>query len=391
VTTSSSTPIPDPSSATRSPDIAAGAGGKRSLGERLREVVSFLWGERVWLWFVIPYLIAWYVPAQWCWYQWTNTSQPLAFEPWIPLGAGLLAWSRRAQYAQQWRKIQTNYPAKHKKRRSDFIVLTLGCLLLLVGNLIQVKGIWVIALLLILVGVLLFVYGPAMTRVAALPLVFLCLMIPPPDSPVDGAAMRSMQVSLNIGGWILNKLHHPNTVTPRAVTMAIQMEGYAVEYTYFVSGLNILVFVALLSLWYTLYRRLPVVYGLYLLLAGSVLGTVINIGRIIAVALLQPSSPSLSLFLMRFPAMVIAAFCFVIPLLLMRRLFKANYKVPVAAQRAATGAASGAGGVIVFLINPLVKLLTSLGNVGRIFTISERNLEKGLSKLFKKKKKRNRW
>lgn len=377
MTTSSSSDntIPPPELSGRNGDIPAPV----SLPKR---IFSALWAERQWLWILIPYLLAWFVPVLLCSPQWRDLNQPLAFEPWILVGAGLLVWSNRAWYAQQWQRIQVKFPPSHPLRRSNPVVLIIGCILLLLSHMIQVKGISVGSLIVITVGIVLAVYGSAMTKVLAVPLGFLCLMIPPPDSIVEGIASRFLRGSLLVTSSLLNLANFPNSVSG----LFIKIGDNTVEFSYRVSGFNILLALSLLIVWYLLYRRLPAVYGAYMLAVGGTLALLVNSLRIAAAVLIHPQNPGVARFLSEFPALLLALGCFLLTLLLMRGLLAATRHMPAPAQRAATGA----GKAIAFAVNPFVALLTYMGRLGALWKMSERGIEKGLSKMFKKKR-RNNW
>lgn len=347
----------------------------------LREFLTLLRREQQWLWIVVPYLLAWFVPAQWCWYQWTNLSQPLAFEPWIFLGTGLLIWSRRQDLAHQWNRLTTKYPPTHRRRRGNAILLVAACILYLFSHIVQVKGITVFSLVLVALGIVYQVYGREIVKALTIPFLFFLLIIPPPDSAADGMAVRFLNASLAIASRPL----HVTSIQPTGNNgRLVQMGDYSVEFDYHASGFNIVLHLCVLTLWYVLYRRLNPAYGVYLAVVGSVLGLGVNIVRIVAVGYLHPRNQALAEALHRFPAILIAVACFLAALLLMRLLSRISLRVPAPATRVA----AGAGNAVTMAISPLIWLLSSLGHLGRLFTLSERKLEAGLTRLFDRKKKK---
>ena len=310
-------PVPPQSSAPRSVLAPLPETGWRAF-------VAVLSRERYWFLLLIPYLLAWLAPfrtqdymvdgiLRWCWDRWANSNSALAFQPLVPIGVGMLIWSRREQYAAQWASITRKYPANHPRRRGNALPFVAGCIALIFSYCVQVKGVAIAAQLLIAVGAIYWAYGFMMLRILALPLMFLLLMIPPPDSILERFANKSLQFSVMQASKLLNLFHIPVEATTNVInphSWFLKFNGYGVEVSVWSadgSG-NFICTVAILF-WYVIWRRLRPAAGWLLIPLGAVFAVALNIVRIMGAGVFSGPAHSQGVFVTQIlPALLTVVF-----------------------------------------------------------------------------------
>jgi hypothetical protein len=133
---------------------------------------------REWQWLVIGaiYLLGWYTPftdhgsagdgpLRWCWETWGTLRYSFGFQPYVPLAVGVVLWARREEIHRFWRtRVASKFSPEHPRRRGNLIPLVIGCLLLVIAHLVQVKGVGVGAMIVVTYGIAYRMYGPMMLR-----------------------------------------------------------------------------------------------------------------------------------------------------------------------------------------------------------------------------------
>ena len=360
-----------------------------------------------WGYFALPYLLAWIVPTRWAWAQWTDSYAPQAFEPLILPGTLLLIWARRDTLREQWRSLTRRRTSEGSverrtsegsvergtKSQGNIAVIALACALLLFAHFVQVKGLGFSALVLLFAGAIYRVYGARMLHNLAVPLLFLCLVIPPPDSPVDRLFHQFHLLSVAAGGAILRAAHLP--AAPVNGTM-LDFGGGPVSLPYGLSGFNTALCAGVVALWYGLYRRQSNsgVLGLVLLTTLSALG--LNLVRVVAIGLTYNAVPQIGrrvLMPTGFLPVVIEnwlwiAGSFVLALALVRGLARLATRGPAPLRRLLITTGRGLN----LVTAPLSWLLRGLGAVGKrlaaLWVLSEGATERLLSKLLPRRKRR---
>jgi hypothetical protein len=360
------------------------------------KITAFIRQEKYWLLLAIPYFFAWYIPqippfttlfpgmtgpANWAEHEWFVSIYPQMFQPWVLPMAGLLIWSRRQDLARVWARVKMHPPTKFWQR-GNVSVLILGCLFLLFAHFVKVKGIAVIGLLLIPIGLIYQVYGLAIIRAMWVPLLFATLMIPPPDSAMTRLISLFHSGTLLIASMILNRIGMPNGRNGYTLQFYTQ-GGFGVEYATPVSSIVILLPLLVILLWYGLFRRLRPAVVVGLLIGGTIFAMLVNLLRIIIIAKLQLPQPATASFLMNMNAWPLIGVSFALTLGALRLFSVAPKHVP--SQK--TGRAiNKAGQFVNLLLSPFVALLTSLGKIGLLWKASERGIENILSGKSKRRK-----
>lgn len=343
------------------------------------------WLRREWQWLLVgaAFVLACWSPVRLSWNDnWKWGYHPLVFAPLMPLAAALILWSRRADLQTAYRRSRTAPPRFWL--RGNSVPLALGCILLLFASFVQVKGFAFFGLLLIAVGVVYRVYGWAVLRAALPAFVPLALTVPPPDSFIDGLVQRILSASVSVSALVLNQLHQPATAL--AMRLRLENTGTLVEYTRGCSAFAVALPAVVLLLCLLLTRRARFGLALSLLTVCGLLSLVVSVVRIIAIGYLAAAHPDVSRWLNEVSVWPFVLLALGSTLLVWRGVERARNPVGVPVQQMATGLGRGANA----LTNPLLRLLGGLGQVGKLWGRSERGIEKMLTRLSPKSKKRRR-
>ena len=123
-------------------------------------------------------------PASWISRWWFRWDSPAAYQPWLPVACGWIAWARRNQIAADLRPDPDD--PERPRRVGDlffhFPFLPSGLVLLVVAHLAHVPTLAVAALQMLAWGVVQFGFGPAAFRAARLPLLLVLGMSFPPET-----------------------------------------------------------------------------------------------------------------------------------------------------------------------------------------------------------------
>lgn len=380
---------PVPSEATPAPDRADAP----DIADAVRpSFVATLLANWPFLLLIVPYLLAWAVPFTWCWQEWGNPNHSEFIQPWIPLLAFALIWSRRDHLKALLRAIEKN-PPKTWLERGNGAILIFGCLLYLFAHLVQIKGVAVGALLLIAIGAVFALYGGRMVKSLRVPILFSLLMIPPPDSPLDWAAMQFRFKTVKAAGLLLNALHFPNGVN--GWIMRFERTGEVVEFPDRCGGAAIIVPVAVLLLWWAIFRRRKPVVWVFLPLLGAVIAFGVNLLRVIAAGALAARSPDASNLLLELNSWWLVALSLPIALGLewLFGMFRSRESQKAGAKALKTSGAvlSRTGRAMNVITVPFDFLFKGISYFATLWRRSEKRVEAGLKRLFPKRRNKRRY
>ena len=338
---------------------------------------------------LVPYLFAWYIPFIWCWYQWTDSNHPQFIQPWIPLLSLGLAWSRRDRLISVAR-----YTEKHSLttfwERGNILPLTAGCLLYLFAHLVQIKGVAIAALLLIAFGTIYALYGGRVVKSLRLPFFFSLLTIPPPDSAVDGVILLLVRKMIKLASVVLNLAHIPNHIN--GYLMQLDRSGEVVSFPFRMGGAGIFVPVAILLLWWALFRRRKPLVLLTLPLTGLIIAFFLVLFRASAAAATAAAMPGVSSLFLNLNGWVwiAASVGMTLGLDALASRIRVPQKAGARAMRTTGAALTRTGRALSIVTLPFDYLFQGLGFLGTLWKRAERKIEQGLKRLMPKKKSRSR-
>lgn len=371
---------------------------------------TFISREWRWLIILVAYVLAWWLPIEWSWDTWGNPRDPMMMQLWVPLLASTLAWSRRNEISTAIKRVQESRP-RNFWTRGNSIPLIIGCLIVVFGHIVHIKGIAILGLVLIAWGTVYALYGMPVVKAAFVPLAFLILTIPPPDSIIYGISKITVRGSVTTTSLLFSLMHIPTQVDPRGF-IRFKDTGDTVELRETVSLLGILLPALTLILWFALLRRYPVKKIVSVLTLGTILGIVIGLIQCLLITMVHRFNPKLSDDLMaggvirhkyfmgldgNFQFSGLMRVFWEIGIAWFWVLFAFGLTAWIANRRQATlraeqlarpagTAVSSIGNFISFLLSPIMLLFTLLGKTGKLFTRMERGTEKMLSKMTRKKR-----
>ena len=340
---------------------------------------------------IVPYLLAWAVPFTWCWQEWGDPNHSEFIQPWIPLLAFALIWSRREHLKALLRAIEKN-PPKTWLERGNGAILIFGCLLYLFAHLVQIKGVAVGALLLIAVGAVFALYGGRMVKSLRVPILFSLLMIPPPDSPMDWAAMQFRLKTVKAASVLLNALHIHNGVS--GWFMRFERTGEVVEFPDRCGGAAIVVPVTVLLLWWAIFRRRKPIVWVSLPLLGAIVAFGVNLLRVMAAGALAARSPGWSGLLLELNSWWLVALSLPITLglewLFGKFRSRESQKAGAKALKTSGAVLTRTGRAMNVITVPFDYLFKGIGYFGTLWRRSEKRIEAGLKRLLPKRRSRRR-
>jgi hypothetical protein len=357
------------------------------------EMAALARANQHWALFLLPYAAAWWQPVYWCTHEdhfWDGRIHPLAFQPLIFLGVAALAWQDRRLYAERFAQQRRMSGERGGRRRlGSPLLLALGCLVMLAGQVVHLASLAILGLLLLAAGALLRLYGPAMMRLFARPLLFSLLLIPPPASPLGKVDDVTLKISARLGAALL-RLAGRGT---GASGMTIQFPDHTFTLARFYGGFNVALYVAVSLLFVAVWRRMRLGPAVMLMAVGAVVGVLCNLPRLMVAAMVSGSNEAMAARIMTANAWLVAVPALVVVLLLERA------SRPAQAWLAARFRGARALGVTAERATNRVtgRAAERLGGVTRAAGSSTDMIERGfkaLDKLFKGKKRRGgrrRW
>lgn len=260
------------------------------LGRAGGAALSFVQRRGDWLLVTFFYVLAWIIPVQWCVPFWFNPNSAASFQPLVPLGALLLAWSRRVELRHLWAELHMLYSPENSRLRGDMRWAVVGCGLLLLSYFARLPAIAFLGLILVAIGILRQGFGAIILRELSVPFVFLVLVIPPPETIISLAQQYMMYGSTKAIAVILNLVGRP--ILPGAITLPV--EGYPMTIDPGMGGASIVTASLVLSLWLVLMVRANLM-GMFAVVAAAFCGAVVlNLCRLLAMAFIGPTNPQLA-------------------------------------------------------------------------------------------------
>ncbi len=243
-------------------------------------------------WFILSFLmlVLLYRPVTWFWEIWVTPDSPLSYQPLVPLGAAWLAWAERGPVKALYEELAYLFPVNSPKRRGKLWPVITGCVLMLAAYLMTVPPLAMIAFLLIVVGIIYYIYGPYILGALRKPLSFLLMMAPVPNVIVSMATQKLQLGCATVAGQIL-EVFHPKV---KVIGTFIELPGYALEVVGPCSGVSILFPVLAMTVWLAMARRMRILPSLLLLCIGAALSLIMNVMRIVMMGMIGVSNPTLA-------------------------------------------------------------------------------------------------
>lgn len=238
--------------------------------------------ERHWLWVIVPMLALTALAASWCRNAWTAFDNALTFQPFTPLIAFVLAWSRRIEIRELQKEMTFLFPENSPKRRGKLWPVLMGGFLMLLAVVTTAPTIGLFGLVTVFVGGFYYIYGPFLARLLWLPFTMLYFMVPIPLGFLDKIA-----IPLKIGGLVVAtqvlEAIVPGTHPRYGV---IGLPHYELVVGSSLCGLNVLLTALFLTLSFCLIRYVKANYTLILMAVTAAIATILNFVRIILTGLI---------------------------------------------------------------------------------------------------------
>jgi exosortase len=342
--TTQAQPTLTPPPGTRAPLGGIGTPIRDGLGwarKNLLGLPSYLWKtQRSWLMLSLLLLVLLYRPFTWFWQIWSTPDSPLSYQPLVPIGAAWLAWLERSKVRALYAELAYLFPEDSPKRRGKLWPTLSGCFLMIVAYLMTVPPLAMIALLLMIVGVIYYAYGPHILASLGRPLSFLLAMAPVPNVIVSMATQKLQLGCAAVAGQILHFFY----AEVKVVGTFIQLPGYALEVVGPCSGVSILFPVLAMTLWLAMVRRIPVLPSLLMLSVGAALSLIMNVLRIVMMGVIGVYNPTLAQTLHDTNSIAFTALAFYLTFLFANLLARRwNVSLP-SFKRRSTMASLGDGG-----------------------------------------------
>ena len=275
----------------------------RPLSERL----ASLWQtQRHWLLVLIPLALLTYRLYRGAWGTWINYDSPLIFQPFIPLLAAWLAWEKRGEIGQVYEETAFLYPENSPKRRGYIYLALVGAALLIAASLAVIIPLAALGFVLLIIGVIYYIYGPIMSRSLWQPLLLLVLMIPPPGALLNLFSSLLQGVTSHTVGPALhlfvpevktmgNYIFLPSTIFPIGPTLG---------------GSSAALPTLALTLWYAFRKNINPLNIIILMLIGLLIALGFSLIRTFTIGLIAASDPELAHNLTRIPSWLISIIAF---------------------------------------------------------------------------------
>jgi hypothetical protein len=264
----------------------------------VRAGLEFLWSQRALAWIVIPFACACWLPMGYSAHNWAASWNPLNFQPIVPFGAALLAWSRRDRLqAIKKRQQKMSEPRRGRTARAgtgsgNLLLAAGGCVLLVLAHLVHVDSLFAVGLLGIVAGVIYYLYGREILRALAVPLIFLLLLVNPPDSLVTFLGRMFGRVTVAVVAPLMSVfgLH------AAAYGQFIRLPSQDIEAIGALDGSALFCLMAVLAVWYALFTRRSLLYGLVLVVTTALATIGFHLLQVALVAGTATGAPDVSHF-----------------------------------------------------------------------------------------------
>ena len=269
----------------------AADGETRTSGAPLARLGALLRAQGHWLLVIVPILVLGWGPFAWCQRIWQTPHGPVAYQPFVPLLTLALVWARRGELTLVYQELALLFPPDSPKRRGRLWPAALGCVLTLFTYATQVPGLSILALIVVIIGIVYYVYGREILRYAASPLLYLFTMVPPPISLIAG--LRNT-VAIAVAARAADLLHSLGVPTAAARDQFVLVPGYRLEVSWALSGLGVLGPTLALTLWLLILKRARPWTGLLLLALAGGTALLLNLLRVALVARIGMTNPGLA-------------------------------------------------------------------------------------------------
>jgi exosortase/archaeosortase family protein len=219
---------------------------------------------------------------------WFEETSPLGYQILIPLGALAIGYRRRTEIAHTYAELGQYFPdPTHPKRRGNELLIFLGTLFLVASLMAQFPPIGVVGMIVVLAGIIHLIYGPFVLGTLRVPLAYLLLAVPLPQSLLAWLTGVGQRIAIGFTAQILQILHvetalrAPNLILP---------SGYLFEVTSAFSGLPILLPAGALLILTAVLRRYRLRITLIGLILTGAIGIILNMFRVLTIALVGNSN-----------------------------------------------------------------------------------------------------
>lgn len=251
----------------------------------LPEAVAYLRGQVHWLYVLVPLAIMLYTPLKMCWKIWSAPDSPQAYQPLIPLAVGFLLWLRREPLSELWQEVQEDPDAK---RGSKWLLLV-GCLLMVAFYPVNLPTFSMFAFVVIVWGVVLYVYGGRMFRAMLAPLLFLVTLVPFPNVAVDQSTQFLQMSCTRAAAQVIELSRIECEATGNVLTLdksdKTGQRTYKVEVVAACSGMSILLPLLVMTVWLLMAMEATWTQRILMLFAAVGVAFFMNTLRIVAISL----------------------------------------------------------------------------------------------------------
>ena len=232
--------------------------------------------------------------------MWFNSESQLLFGALVPLIAVLLIWTNREEWNRTSQELEELFPDPRDARRSGSPVpLFIGGIGILVAQIAALSQLTVLSFWLLVVGTILYVFGPFLLRVVAAPLLYALLAVPPPMGLALGIVRQFEITGAAMLGGALGLFGIKTRVSGPTVTL--QDSGHTILLGGSQSGVGVFLCVLTITLAYLIWRRAPLGKCLIVMIIAGFGACVLGLVRNVLLGLIgQFSDAALTLLENRF-------------------------------------------------------------------------------------------
>jgi hypothetical protein len=230
----------------------------------------------------VPLLLILLTLGQLCRSVWFADGSPLSYQAFLPLGALALAWHRRRELVTIVSELATLFPdPNHPKRRGNESLVLIGGVLLLVGILAALPPLGLLGFLVVVTGVVFYLWGPFVVRGLRGPLGYLLLtLLPPPMAGITGRLGTEFHLrNVAFAGYVLKASVQGTMITPQGQNPLYVPASFG--------GLETLLAALAFSVLVILWHPLRLGAALLMLFTAVVLALVLNVVRVLLLVKLQ--------------------------------------------------------------------------------------------------------
>jgi exosortase/archaeosortase family protein len=259
---------------------------RRSNAPSLLKAIA---GQRHWFLILLPLIVILIYPLRWCSAQWFSGESQWYFQPWAIVLALLWIALRHEALTRTLNELAELFPDPNSaQRRGNLSIVVLGLLTMLFAYIAAMPPLAIFSLILLIVGILFYLYGPFLVRSVSGPLLLLLLGIPWPSSITSSIVEMMQRRAASVVGQTLSLFGVP--VRALGTTITFSANNYTVNVTPSYSGLGVFFFVLLTTFWWTRVHRVPFVKTVAALALAIFVVCITNILRLVIVVLAGRSS-----------------------------------------------------------------------------------------------------